>query len=199
VGELIPLVRRPPQEDLRPDRAGRARLFFDLSCPLSYLAIVRAERTLGRCAWVPVPGLGRSAGGREVRDQAERLAEGLRLPLVWPERWPAPALSAARAAAYAAERRAGGPFAAAAARLAFAGGFDLEEPAVLADAAASAGLDPEAVIGAAEDLGRDEALLLTAATLREARVPRLPAVRIGRRWLTGEAAVGRLASGHPRC
>lgn len=200
MGELIPLVRRRPRtRTIQAGHPTRMRLFFDLACPLSYLGVVQAERNLGRCGWIPLPGLGAEPAHADVHAQAERLASRLRLPLVWPDHWPAPALSAARAALYAEEHHAGGPFAVAAARLAFAGGFDLEDPEVLAEAAAAAGLDPVEALGAADDLARDERLLFTAAALREEGVARLPALRAGRRWLEGEAAVTALTSGRLRC
>ena len=64
----------------------------------------------------------------------------LRLPLVWPDRLPRRARGRSRAAAYAAEIGAGARFALAASRLAFCGGFDLDDPETLAEAAAAAGI-----------------------------------------------------------
>ena len=56
-----------------------------------------------------------------------------------------------RVAAYAAEHDRGAAFTLAACRLAFCGGFDLEDPEVLAEAAAAAGLGLEESLRAAGD------------------------------------------------
>ena len=64
----------------------------------------------------------------------------MRLPLVWPEHFPRETPAALRAASHAAEIGAGCRFALAARRLAFCGGFDLEGPEILAEAAAAASL-----------------------------------------------------------
>ena len=82
-------------------------------------SVVRRGRSRPRCAGKP-----------------RRRAVELRLPLVWPDGFPVAAPSALRAAAYAAEIGAGARFALAASRLAFCGGFDLEDPEILAEAAA---------------------------------------------------------------
>ena len=62
-----------------------------------------------------------------------------------------------RAAAYAAEQGRGGEFVLAAGRLAFAGGFDLDDPEILAEAAAAAGIPLEDCLHAAGDFARDGA------------------------------------------
>src|SRR4051794_33325822 len=77
----------------------------------------RAERLLGSDRWRPAMG-GATAGGRTApapRDDAEgaaaeRRAEALRLPLVWPQGWPLSGRAAMRAAALAAERGRAAPF-----------------------------------------------------------------------------------------
>src|SRR5579884_852506 len=123
----------------------RPAFFLDLACPFSYIAAERVERMLGDIEWVPTPSEP-IMGGEGDRNQdtvlarATALARAARLPLVWPERFPAPVPRALRAAAYAAEVGAAARFALAASRLAFCGGFDLEKPAVLADVAAAAGV-----------------------------------------------------------
>jgi predicted DsbA family dithiol-disulfide isomerase len=91
-----------------------------------------------------------------------------------------------RAAAYAAESGAGARFALAASRLAFCGGYNLESREILADAAEAAGVSIDACLDAAGDPARDLPLQRTAERLRASGVPRLPAIRIGRRWLWGE-------------
>ena len=72
-------------------------------------------------------------------EQAEERAAALRLPLEWPERWPMPVPAAMRVAHYAAQQGRGAAFVLAATRLAFAGGFDLDDLEILTEAAAAAG------------------------------------------------------------
>ncbi len=124
-----------------------------------------------------------------VRGHAETCAVALRLPLVWPERFPAPARGAVRAAAYAAEIGAGARFALAASRLAFCGGFDLEDPEILAEAAAAAGISLNDCLRAAGDLARDGQLHATARGLRSQGIRRLPAIRVGDHWFHGDTAL----------
>src|SRR5438045_3453747 len=127
------------------DARGRpAIFFFDLASPLTYLAAERVERLLGTVRWRPVAAeaLHRRNPWADpaVREEAEQRAAALNLPLVWPERFPDPGRAALRAAAHAAEHGHGAAFTLAACRLAYCGGFDLEDPEVLAEAAAAAGL-----------------------------------------------------------
>ena len=122
-----------------PDRwDDRPAFFFDLSCPFSYLVAERVERLLGEVNWVPAPTWSRADPEAAVQ-RATAMARAARLPLVWPEAFPAPVPRALRAAAYAGEIGAGARFALAALRLAFCGGFDLEKRSVLTDVAAAAG------------------------------------------------------------
>ena len=85
-----------------------------------------------------------------ARGRAPR-APQLRLPLVWPEHFPREVPAAMRAAAYAAEQGRGGEFVLAAGRLAFCGGFDLDDPEILAEAAAAAGIPLDDCLRAAGD------------------------------------------------
>ena len=87
--------------------------------------------------------------GRRERALVERRAAHLGLPLVWPER-EATGRAATRIAVLATAHGRGAAFALAAGRLAFCGGFDLDDPDVLAEAAAAAGLElgPALVAGA---------------------------------------------------
>ena len=123
----------------------RATFFFDLADPGTYLAAERVDRALAGVTWRPASRetLLRCTPGFDarVRGDAERRARALRLPLVWPERQPEPVVGhAMRAAAFAEEQRRGAPFVLAASRLAFCGGYDLDDPEVLAEAAAAADL-----------------------------------------------------------
>jgi 2-hydroxychromene-2-carboxylate isomerase len=197
MGELIVLAERLADRS-RPV-AGRSAFFFDLASPFSYLAAEQVERILGDVDWVPsaessLPRSGPPVSTTQLCRSAERRAAELRLPLVWPDRFPARAPSALRAAAYARESGAGARFALAASRLAFCGGFDLEAPEILAEVAAAAGLSPDRCLAAAAETWRDEALHATARGLCSRGVRSLPAVRLRRRWLQGEPALAQAAA-----
>jgi 2-hydroxychromene-2-carboxylate isomerase len=168
----------------------RTALYFDLSDPGTYLAAERADRLFPGLTWVPASlgalrgALGTSAG-RSDDDVAAR-ATLLRMPLVWPESHPEPRPAAMRAAAYAAEQGRGAPFVLAASRLAFCGGFDLDDPEVLAEAAAAAGVGLRECLAAAGDAARDEEMASAAHRLVAAGAHCLPVVRVGRLLFAGE-------------
>ena len=194
-------------------RAGRSRqvpsarpaFFFDVSSPLSYLMAERVERRLGEVEWVaadgarlrrlaaeaaPPPRAARAVSeSRPLRARAEACARALRLPLVWPDRFPGTSPCAQRACAFACEIGAGGAFALAASRLAFCGGFDLEDPETLAEAAAAAGVPLEECLAAAGESWRDEELEATARHLHAHGVTELPALRVHDRWIQGESGL----------
>jgi 2-hydroxychromene-2-carboxylate isomerase len=173
--------------------------FFDVADPFSYLAAERVERVVGMVEWIP-------ASGAALRDSvepaqacqaildAERRAAELRLPLVWPDRYPDPAPNALRAATQAARIGAGARFALAALRLAFCGGFDLEDPEILAEAAAAAGILLDDCFGAISDDSIDESLTATTRGLRMRGVGRLPAIRVGHVWFAGERRLAEAAA-----
>jgi 2-hydroxychromene-2-carboxylate isomerase len=193
MGDLIDLDQR------RADRArassdSRPAFFFDLSSPLSYLVSERIEKTLGHARWIPVafepaPGPGGDHELATLRDHVESRARTLRLPLVWPDRFPTQAICALRAAAHACEIGAGERFALAASRLAFCGGFDLDDPETLAEAAAAAGVPLDDCLQAAADADRDLALRATANGLRSHGITEPPAFAIGRHWFGGESGL----------
>jgi len=190
MGEVIELKDQLADRS-RPRGDSRVAFFYDVACPFSYLVAEGVERVLGEVEWVPAPAVGLDGGARwtrfeAAREAAERRAEEMRLPLVWPENFPANTRHALRAASYAAEQGHGANFALAATRLAFCGGFDLEDPEILAVAASAAGLSIPGCLTAARDPSRDHTLWATARGLRARGVRRLPAVRLGRRWLEGE-------------
>ena len=178
-------------------RAPRVTFFFDLVSPWTYLAAERAERLFAGDRWRPATG-DAIAGGRtapDPRDEAERAAaerraEALRLPLVWPEGWPGSGRGAMRVAALAAERARAAPFVLAASRLAFCGGYELDDPEVIAEAAAAAGLALDDALRAAGEVRRDGAMERTALRLLRRGADELPAVTVGRQLFAGE---GRLA------
>src|ERR1700757_4698088 len=152
MGHVIYLDERRAGRSKSPQQA-RPAFFFDVTSPLSYLMAERVERKLGEVDWVAADGMrlrdmwSRTAAhapspvateSRPLRSRAEARARALRLPLVWPDRFPGASPCAQRACAFACELGAGGAFALAASRLAFCGGFDLEDPETLAEAAGPA-------------------------------------------------------------
>ena len=201
MGELINLAER--RELRRRSRATprslpvRAEFFYDLACPFTYLAAERVERAYDDVVWTPASATALRRGSpvtgepalAGVRAAAQERAAVLRLPLVWPETWPADVPAAMRMASYAAERGRGAAFALAAGRLAFSGGFDLDDPDSLAEAAAAAGLDLEESLRAAADRRRDGAMEAAARRLLAVGADRLPALRVGRSLFWGESQV----------
>jgi 2-hydroxychromene-2-carboxylate isomerase len=202
MGEVIRLSERR-EAHRRRDAAllrvrSRADFYFDLACPFTYLAAEGVERSFDDVVWRPAStaALGRSAlagddlGAASIRRAAEERAASLRLPLVWPERFPAPVPSTMRAASRAAEIGRGAAFVLAATRLAFCGGFDLDDPEILAEAAAAAGVVLDDALQAAHDLSRDGMIERSGRALLAAGADRLPALRVGRALNWGEERVG---------
>ena len=125
-----------------------------------------------------------------MRRVAEERAAELRLPLVWPEHFPVEVSAAMRVAAHAAEAGRGAAFVLAATRLAFCGGFDLDDPEILAEAAAAAGVVLDDCLSAARDAARDGEIEAAGRALLAAGADRLPALRVGRALYWGERRVG---------
>jgi 2-hydroxychromene-2-carboxylate isomerase len=180
--------RRGRRADGRERESVRTAFHFDLADPGTYLAAERVERLFPGIAWVPtaLAGLRAPLGDADVVARAS----ALRMPLVWPERHPAPRPAAMRAAAYASEVGRGAAFALAATRLAFCGGFDLDDPEVLAEAAAAAGVGLGEAMHAAGESERDGAMVAAARRLVAAGADQLPVIRVGRLIFPGEARVG---------
>ena len=130
--------------------------------------------------------------GAAARDAAERRAHELRLPLR-PAEHARAARGAMRAAHHAAELGRG-RFALAAARLAYCGGFDLNDPEVLAEAAAASGIPLDTCLRAAGDVARDGPLEEAGRRLLASGADRLPAIRVGRVLHCGEAQVAQAAA-----
>ena len=176
----------------------RAQFFFDLSCPFTYLVAERVERAFDDVSWTPACAatLGRSSLATDVgsaavvRRAAEERAAVLRMPLVWPERFPSEVSAAMRVATLAGEAGRGAAFVLAATRLAFCGGFDLDDPETLAEAAAAAGVVLEDCLQAARDEGRDGEIERAGRVLLAAGAVSLPALRVGRALYSGERQVG---------
>jgi 2-hydroxychromene-2-carboxylate isomerase len=182
----------------------RAQCYVDLACPFSYLAAERVQRAFTRLTWCLAsnaavdrrdPAADPSRAER-VRATAERRAE-LRLPLEWPDRFPREVPAAMRVASLAIERGHGGEFILSAGRLAFCGGFDLEDPDVLAEAAAAAQLDLEDCLRAVRDERRDAEIESTSRALLAVGAERLPVVRVGRALVWGERRISAYLATRP--
>jgi 2-hydroxychromene-2-carboxylate isomerase len=177
----------------------RATLFFDLCSPYTYLAAERADRLFTGLEWLPASAdiLNRGEPDADGFCPAMERARLLGLPLVWPER-PYSVRGAMRVAALAAERGCAASFVLAASRLAFCGGFDIDDPEILAEAAAAAGIALDDALGAAGDVARDGQIESAGRLLLAAGATRLPALRVGRMLFCGEerlseAAIARTA------
>src|SRR3954447_26059068 len=96
MGELVLLDdRRRRRRTRTTPEPPKATLYVDLADPFSYLTGERVERTLPRVTWrlahqaafEPAPDGDRV---QEIRCAAELRAAQLRVPLQWPDRFPAP-------------------------------------------------------------------------------------------------------------
>lgn len=207
MGELISLAERrnarreSAGRGVRSGRPVRTEFLFDLCCPFTYLAAERVERAFDDVRWVPASTTAWRCGSlgsdsrelQQVRHAAEQRAHELRLPLVWPERFPADVPAAMRAAAFAAEQGRGAAFVLAAGRLAFCGGFDLEDPEILAEAAAAAGIGMDGCLRAVGEVHRDGAIEAAGRRLLAVGADRLPALRVGRALFWGEDRIAEAA------
>ena len=166
-----------------------ATLFFDLASPHTYLVAERIERRVGEAVWRPavLPVVQHDAA--ETVAAAQRRAHDLRMPLVWPERFPARVPTAMRVATYATEHGCGAAFAIAAGRLAFCGGFDVEDPDILAEGAAAAGLDVDGALVAARDPRRDHQVGMAGRAVGLAGEAQLPALQHEERLYCGELRI----------
>src|SRR5690242_11537724 len=181
MGEVIRLedrrARRRP-ETAAPGDAVRAEFLFDLASPFTYLAAERVDRAFDEVTWTPAcsrtlrcASMPTDFGDvQEIVNLAEERAAALRLPLEWPERWPMAVLAATR--------------------LAFAGGFDLDDLEILTEAGAAAGLRLDGCLKAAREERRDGAMEAAARSLLASGVDRLPALRVARGVFWGEDRVG---------
>jgi 2-hydroxychromene-2-carboxylate isomerase len=191
VGTVIDLADHRRTGSRAPHRQRRVRFFFDLADPGTYLAAERVERLGTAVIWQPA-----ALGGLRPtsRDAVATRAAGLRMPLIWPDEHPRPVPRAMRAAAHAAELGRGARFVLAASRLAFCGGFDLDDPEVLLEAAAAAGVGLEEALAAAGDVGRDDAIERAARFVVAHGADRAPVLRVGRALFAGEERMGDAAA-----
>jgi 2-hydroxychromene-2-carboxylate isomerase len=190
MSDVIQLAKRPAPQS--PEIAA-ATFFFDLASPDTYLVAERVERRFGDAGWqaAAVEPAG-PAGERELAPAMEAVelrARELRMPLIWPERYPVEVPTAMRVAVYAGERGCAAAFAIAAGRLAFCGGFDIEDPAILADAAAASGLDVKEALAAARDARYDAPSLAAGRALWVEGAASLPALRHDDRLYCGEQRI----------
>jgi 2-hydroxychromene-2-carboxylate isomerase len=198
LGELISLAAR------RAARAGtgtppvrpRVSFYFDLLSPWTYLAAERVERQFVGVRWRPVvpDALAPEESDEDARLAVELRAEQLRMPLVWPDAWPSTGRSALRVASLAAQHGRAAPFVLAASRLAFCGGYDLDDPEALAEAAAAAGLGLDESLKAAGDLRRDGALERAGLRLLAQGADELPVFVVGHVLFCGERRLGEAAA-----
>jgi 2-hydroxychromene-2-carboxylate isomerase len=206
MGEVIQLAERRERRTnagvRRRGEPSRTEFLFDLACPFTYLAAERVERAFDAVMWTPVSGaaLTRQTGAsdpvaaRRLVRAVEARAAQLRMPLVWPERFPSEVSAAMRVATYAVECGRGAAFTLAAGRLAYCGGFDLEDPEIIAEAAAAAGLGLDGCLEAARDESRDGTLENAGRRLLAAGADMLPALRVGRALFSGEERVAEAAA-----
>ncbi len=176
MGEVIQLHERRARRAGGPPRErSRAAFYFDLACPFTYLAAERVDRAFDEVVWTP-------ASDGALRRTC--LADD------------AVAAAAVRRAAEvrAAEHGRAGAFVLAAGRLAFCGGFDLDDPEILAEAAAAAGIPLIECFAAAGDTRRDGAAEAVGRKLLAAGADRLPVLRVGRSLFWGEQRVGAAAA-----
>ena len=190
MGELISLAERRAAraEAHAPPVRPRVGFFFDLASPWTYLAAERVDRRFADVRWHPAVG-DALPGARDLATQrgaVEERADELQLPLVWPEAQPAAGRSAMRVASLAAERGRAAEFVLAASRLAFCGGYDVDDPEILAEAAAAADLGLDECLRAAGELRRDGAMERAALRLLAQGADALPVLVVGRTLFCGE-------------
>jgi 2-hydroxychromene-2-carboxylate isomerase len=169
--------------------APRPTFYFDLASPYTYLAAERAERMFARLEWLPASSdaLQRPTFvGDDERAVVAQRAAVLGLPLIWPADPARRAIGAMRVASLAAERGLGAAFVLAASRLEFCGGYSIDDPEILAEAAAAAGIGLREMLSAAGDISRDGPIEDAGRQLLAAGADRLPAMRVGRLLFCGE-------------
>jgi 2-hydroxychromene-2-carboxylate isomerase len=190
MAEVIELRQRRPERTVPPVLgAAPTTLYFDLVSPYTYLVAERVERRVGDAVWRPAVLPSPLARREEAMAEAQHRAQVLRMPLVWPERYPSRVPTAMRVATYANEQGCGSAFAIAAGRLAFCGGFDREDPDIIAEAAAAAGLDVDGALAAAREPRRDHQIGMAGRSVAHGGGTTLPALEHERRLYCGEAHI----------
>jgi 2-hydroxychromene-2-carboxylate isomerase len=169
-----------------------ATLFVDLGSPYGYLASERVRSVIsdpvefqpvllgamfkrrGWGSWAETDQ--RAAGMAEVESRAERY--GL-APILWPDRWPANALAADRAAVWAKQQGVGEAFILALYRREFQQGADIADQTVLRTAADEAGLDSGELAEAIQQPEIKDALRRATDEAWELGVRGVPSLGIG--------------------
>ena len=171
------------------------RFFYDLGSPYAWLS---AERIGDRAEWIPVllggvfKATGRSSWA-ETGERASGIAEverrareyGLPEPR-WPEPWPSNGLTAMRAAVYAHAQGAGERFALEAFRVHFVEGATLQDPVNVGEAAARAGLDPDATLAATQEQPVKDGLRANTEAALAAGVIGIPSFAVDGEVLWGD-------------
>lgn len=206
MGEVISLEqRRGSRAGTRSHGSAVSRrpacaLWFDLASPSTYFAAERADRLFPGLAWRPVLTAPEhdapltEAGVDALHVAAAARAQELRMPFVWPEGHPVAGRAAMRVAAFAAERALASSFVLAASRLAFCGGFDLDDPEILAEAAAAAALPLDECLRAAGDGSRDALMEGAGRKLRAHGAHVLPVLTVGSQAFCGEQRLAEAAA-----
>lgn len=180
----------PPRRRASRNRPAQSTFYFDLASPYTYLAAERVERGFARLRWRPASSQALRCGAltdEHERATITRRAARLGLPIVWPVvDGPIEMTAAMRVAALADERGVGGDFVLAASRLVYCGGFDIDDPTILEEAAAASGILAEDMLAAACDTARDGPIHERGRRLVEAGADRLPVLRMGSRLFCGE-------------
>lgn len=160
-------------------------LFHDITSPASYVAVVRMQRladeglqvrfhgvdVAGLAATLPVP-LAVLAELEHVRDEALAMGLALTRPRACP-----PTAPAHLVAAHAEQRDLGAAWRLATYRGFWERGLDLSDPAVIAELAASCGLDPDVAVAHATDRAALAAARRQWASLRGDGIGGVPVVR----------------------
>jgi 2-hydroxychromene-2-carboxylate isomerase len=183
MGELISLAEhRAARADANsPPVRPRVSFYFDLASPWTYLAAERVDRRFADVHWQPAVGEALPCGrdSAALRGAAEERADELQMPLVWPEPQPAAGRSAMRVAAMAAEHGRAAEFVLAASRLAFCGGYDVDDPEILAEAG---------------EVRRDGPMEQAALRLLAQGADALPVLVVGRALFCGEHRLAEAAA-----
>ena len=156
---------------------------YFLAQPLTWLAVERDG-----AVWCP---LASPPGPLDLdRESAARVARRVQLPLVWPERHPAPVPRAMRVAALACSRGFGARCMFGLSRMAFGGGADLEDPEQYLLAVEESDVTAqEATLAAQDRTGWAAKLLTMAQELRELGISAAPALRLEGRLYLGTRAI----------
>ena len=177
--------------------AVRPMFYFDLASPYTYLAAERVERTMPGVQWAPAACDALRCHAfmcERARAAIARRARDLALPLVWPAHPRIRVAAAMRVASLAAERNQAAAFVLAISRLAYCGGYNVEDPEILAEAAEVAGIDEDEMLCVAADAARDASIEANGRTLVAVGAERLPVIAVGKLLFCGEERIAEAAS-----